>query len=118
MAYSRPLPELRRADEPRFGGKSASLGELLCAGIPVPPGFALSVDAHAAYVAEGGFPAAVRAALASAWVRECRYAAASGAERAQGVDAERADSPAREPAELTCRTARMLPSGPTRMAGP
>jgi pyruvate, water dikinase len=45
MELSRPLAELRRADEPRFGGKSASLGELLSAGIPVPPGFALSVDA-------------------------------------------------------------------------
>ena len=29
MPYTRPLDELRRADEPRFGGKSASLGELL-----------------------------------------------------------------------------------------
>ncbi len=42
---TRSLEELRRADEPRFGGKSASLGELLCAGIPVPPGFALSAAA-------------------------------------------------------------------------
>lgn len=48
MEYSRPLAELRRADEPRFGGKSASLGELLAAGIPVPPGFALDSSARAA----------------------------------------------------------------------
>ena len=35
--YTRPLQELSRADEPRFGGKSANLGELLTAEIPVPP---------------------------------------------------------------------------------
>jgi len=45
MELSRPLAELRRADEPWFGGKSVSLGELHSAGIPVPPGFALSVRA-------------------------------------------------------------------------
>jgi pyruvate,water dikinase len=32
-------------DEPRFGGKSASLGELLAAGIPVPDGFAIAAGA-------------------------------------------------------------------------
>ncbi len=48
MEYTRPLAELRRADEARFGGKSASLGELLAAGIPVPPGFALDSSARAA----------------------------------------------------------------------
>ena len=37
----RALAELRRSDEERFGAKSASLGELIAGGIPVPPGFAL-----------------------------------------------------------------------------
>jgi pyruvate,water dikinase len=41
----RPLSELRAADEPLFGGKRANLGELIAAGIPVPPGFALSAAA-------------------------------------------------------------------------
>jgi pyruvate, water dikinase len=41
----RPLNELRAADAQLFGGKSASLGELLEAGLPVPPGFAVSSDA-------------------------------------------------------------------------
>jgi phosphoenolpyruvate synthase/pyruvate phosphate dikinase len=43
--YIRPLQQLRRADEPRFGGKSAGLGELLAAGVPVPPGFAIESTA-------------------------------------------------------------------------
>jgi pyruvate,water dikinase len=45
--YTRPLADLRSADAARFGGKSASLGELIAGGIPVPPGFALSADARA-----------------------------------------------------------------------
>jgi pyruvate,water dikinase len=47
---TRPLSELRRADETRFGAKSASLGELLGAKVPVPPGFAISADAYLAAV--------------------------------------------------------------------
>jgi len=39
------LGDLRAADEPRFGGKSAALGELIAAGLPVPSGFALSMSA-------------------------------------------------------------------------
>jgi pyruvate,water dikinase len=38
------LAELRSADAARFGGKAASLGELMAAGFRVPPGFALAVD--------------------------------------------------------------------------
>ena len=50
MAGAKPqltqdLNELQATDAERFGGKSASLGELLAAGIPVPPGFAISARA-------------------------------------------------------------------------
>lgn len=34
------------ADRPRVGGKNASLGELIAAGLPVPPGFALTIEAY------------------------------------------------------------------------
>jgi pyruvate,water dikinase len=37
--------DLSRGDAARFGGKSASLGELLSAGVPVPAGFAIASDA-------------------------------------------------------------------------
>jgi pyruvate, water dikinase len=43
--HTRALSDLERADEPEFGGKSAGLGELLSAGLPVPPGFALACSA-------------------------------------------------------------------------
>jgi pyruvate, water dikinase len=57
---SRELSELDGGDEPSFGGKSAALGELLAAGVRVPPGFALSSDAYALARAQGGMPSAVR----------------------------------------------------------
>jgi pyruvate, water dikinase len=50
LTSTRPLAELRRADEDRFGAKSASLGELIAAEIPVPPGFAVSSEAYLAAV--------------------------------------------------------------------
>jgi pyruvate, water dikinase len=34
------------AERARLGGKNASLGELLAAGLPVPPGFAVTVEAY------------------------------------------------------------------------
>jgi pyruvate,water dikinase len=48
--YTRPLNRLTRTDEPNFGGKSANLGELLAADIPVPPGFAISTAAFDAFL--------------------------------------------------------------------
>ncbi len=54
VAHTRQLAELRRVDSGSFGGKSASLGELIAAGIPVPPGFAASTSAFRAFVDEAG----------------------------------------------------------------
>ena len=62
--YIRPLRRLTRDDEPRFGGKSANLGELLAAEIPVPPGFAISTAAFEAFVAEASLEGRIDGALA------------------------------------------------------
>jgi pyruvate,water dikinase len=61
---SRPLAELRSADAGQFGGKSSTLGELIAAEIPVPPGFALSTEAFRAFVAEAGLEATIGEAMA------------------------------------------------------
>jgi pyruvate,water dikinase len=61
--YIRPLGRLTRADEPRFGGKSANLGELLAAEIPVPPGFAISTAAFRAFVHDAGLEGRIADAL-------------------------------------------------------
>jgi pyruvate, water dikinase len=60
---TRPLAELRRSDEAEFGGKSANLGELLAAGIPVPGGFAVAADAYRRFVRETGLDGTIAAAL-------------------------------------------------------
>jgi pyruvate,water dikinase len=57
--YTRSLDRLRREDESSFGGKSASLGELLAAEIPVPPGFALSTAAYSSFAADDAVAAAI-----------------------------------------------------------
>ncbi len=60
------LGDLRAADGEHFGGKSASLGELLHAGIPVPPGFALPAAAFTEFVAGAGLESVIASALAAA----------------------------------------------------
>jgi phosphoenolpyruvate synthase/pyruvate phosphate dikinase len=42
---ARPLTAVRGGDRPAVGGKAAALGELTAAGIPVPPGFAVTTAA-------------------------------------------------------------------------
>jgi pyruvate, water dikinase len=62
--HIRNLHELAEADEARFGGKSASLGELLRAQVPVPPGFALGASAFATFLDESGLTDRAAGALA------------------------------------------------------
>jgi pyruvate,water dikinase len=61
--YIRPLQRLSRDDEPHYGGKSANLGELLAAEIPVPPGFAISTGAFEAFVHDAGLHDRIASAL-------------------------------------------------------
>ncbi|MGH2856329.1 MAG: PEP/pyruvate-binding domain-containing protein, partial [Solirubrobacteraceae bacterium] len=68
---SRELRELLGPDADRYGGKSAALGELFAAGLPVPSGFALAADAFTDHVGaialDLGCPAGdARAAIRSA----------------------------------------------------
>lgn len=44
--YTRRFHQLGSADRPLVGGKCASLGEMVQAGLPVPDGFAVTVDAY------------------------------------------------------------------------
>jgi phosphoenolpyruvate synthase/pyruvate phosphate dikinase len=64
VTHCRSLAELRAQDEPRFGGKSASLGELLHAAIPAPPGFALATSAFRTFIAESGLEGRIADAMA------------------------------------------------------
>ena len=64
--HIRPLGELRRSDAAEFGGKSANLGELLSAGIPVPGGFAVAAGAFREFVAETGLEGTIASAMGRA----------------------------------------------------
>jgi pyruvate,water dikinase len=44
--------ELRKTDIPSVGGKNANLGEMTSAGIPVPPGFAITAYAYKKFIEE------------------------------------------------------------------
>ena len=46
--------ELRKDDVPLVGGKCANLGEMMAAGIPVPPGFAVTATAYKRFITETG----------------------------------------------------------------
>jgi pyruvate,water dikinase len=61
--YTRGLAKLRTSDSAEFGGKSANLGELLAAGIPVPAGFALSSRAYRDFVVATGLDGTIARAL-------------------------------------------------------
>jgi pyruvate,water dikinase len=65
-AYTRPLHELRRTDAAEFGAKSANLGDLLAAGVPVPSGFAVGAQAYREFVEATGLEGMIAAALSRA----------------------------------------------------
>ncbi len=46
--------ELQKEDIPLVGGKCANLGEMINAGIPVPPGFAVTAYAYKKFIEESG----------------------------------------------------------------
>lgn len=48
------LEDVRRKDIPLVGGKGASLGEMIGAGLPVPGGFAVTADAFRRFITETG----------------------------------------------------------------
>jgi pyruvate, water dikinase len=66
------------ADAPVLGGKNASLGTLLTAGLPVPPGFAVSADCYRKALADGGLAGQLDALIAAADPRDPASVAAAG----------------------------------------
>ena len=53
-SYVIPFDRIGIRDVPLVGGKNASLGELTRIGIPVPPGFALSVRFYREFLSKSG----------------------------------------------------------------
>ena len=59
-----PFEQIGREDIARVGGKGANLGEMLHAGLPVPGGFVLTVDAYAHAIEASGMADAIARELA------------------------------------------------------
>ena len=58
--YTRSFETLSRSDVATVGGKGANLGELTGAGVPVPPGFVVTVDAFLGALSAGGIREALK----------------------------------------------------------
>src|SRR3972149_8961144 len=56
--------DCRRDSVPLVGGKCSSLGELINAGVRVPPGFALTTEGYRRFMAEAGIDREVASLLA------------------------------------------------------
>lgn len=54
MTYRLDFEEVNKASLPMVGGKNASLGEMISAGIRVPPGFAVTTDGYLNFITEAG----------------------------------------------------------------
>ena len=67
------------ADAPVLGGKNCSLGALSIAGLPVPPGFAVSADCYRKALADGGLTGQLDALIAAVDPKEPGSVAAAGA---------------------------------------
>lgn len=114
MSASQPLTlalaQLRRADAARFGGKSASLGELLAASVPVPPGFALAADAFTSFLEEAGLDGRVRDTLAGLELADTERVGAVS--KAIGEEMRSAPMPAAVLAEVAERYAELGQDAP------
>jgi pyruvate,water dikinase len=107
--YVRTLNEVRAIDLASVGGKGANLGELVAAGVPVPPAFCITTDAHRAFLAASGLPEQVRGVLAG-----IDYDDPAGiAEPAEGLRALLLDAPIPESVARPIVTAyqRLAPDG-------
>ncbi|MBO0796803.1 MAG: hypothetical protein J2P36_38475, partial [Ktedonobacteraceae bacterium] len=60
-----PLAGLHRDQLALVGGKAANLGEMISAGLPVPPGFCVTTHAYARVAADAGMDALLEEAQAS-----------------------------------------------------
>jgi phosphohistidine swiveling domain-containing protein len=66
MRFTVPLNALAKEDLPAAGGKAANLGELIRAGMKVPPGFTVTTEGYREFVAANRLDFEIRQALESA----------------------------------------------------
>jgi pyruvate, water dikinase len=60
-----PFSSISRCDVPIAGGKGANLGDMVQAGLPVPPGFVITSEAYKCMLISSGLDKTIRAILAT-----------------------------------------------------
>jgi phosphoenolpyruvate synthase/pyruvate phosphate dikinase len=60
MSYIRWFGEIRATEVESVGGKGANLGEMVSAGLPVPPGFCLTASAYRDFIRADGLDEVIR----------------------------------------------------------
>ena len=78
MAYIAWFEQFDPSEAAGLGGKNASLGTMTAAGLPVPPGFAVTADAYRKVFADSGVGAALDDLLATVDVTDSASVSATG----------------------------------------
>ena len=78
MAQILWFDDYQPADAPMLGGKNRSLGSMMAAGLPVPPGFAVSADCYRKALADGGITGQLDALIAAVDPHEPASVSAAG----------------------------------------
>ncbi len=86
MDYIRWLNDLDRTLVPVAGGKGANLGEMTRAGLPVPPGFVVTVDAWDRFVEEAGLQTRIARQVAELTIDDTRALEAVAKQIEQWID--------------------------------
>ena len=80
--------DCRRDSVPLVGGKCASLGELIGAGVRVPPGFAFTTEGYRRFMAGSGLERELRAGLASLDARDLDALEKASAQIRSAIEAQ------------------------------
>lgn len=80
--------DCRRESVPLVGGKCASLGELINAGVRVPPGFALTTEGYRRFMAEAGIGREIRSLLAGLRAEDLGALEQASARIRAGIEAQ------------------------------
>ena len=79
MKYVTPFSRIRMKDVPRVGGKTASLGEMISFGLPVPDGFAVTADAYKYFIRHNKLDHGIQEILAGTNVKNIKQLKSAGA---------------------------------------
>ena len=113
MNAVRQFEQLSADDGAQAGGKGANLGELVTAGLPVPPGFVIATAAYDAFVDETGIRDGV---LQAAWRRAIDTTSAAVAEATIGALFAGADIPSDLGTQIVDAYTTLSATGPASVA--